>query len=345
MILNLLDENRELVDIVSHYEQILWTKKLKDVGGCLITFAADKDLLTQLLFEVKYISRNDDDMVCEISKISLNVDKETGKKTINVTGLAISNILNRRIVWSQTQYTTTAELFIRRLVMDSITAPTDNDRLIEYFKLGKQNYFTEEITKQITYDNVLTSVKDLCVAYNYGFKVVMDQDKNFVFQLFRGLDCSTSQSENDPIIFSSEYSNLNSLDWEIDYNEFKNVALVGGEGEGTARKTQTVGTAKGINRYEMFVDAKNISSEEESVTNYDDALKEQGAEALSNQRAKQTLNCSVDVNSHTYKEDYDLGYKVTIEDADFGIMFDATIVEVVETEDINGYRVTVNLEI
>ncbi len=345
MNLLLLDENRELIDIISHFEQILWTKKLRDVGGCLITIAADKELLSQLLFEVKYISREDDDMVCEIVKISLNVDKETGKKTINVTGLAVTNILNRRIVWEQTHYTTSAEMFIRRLVLDSIVAPTDDTRLIEYFKLGKIMNYTEQITKQVTHDNVLTVVKDLCTTYNYGFKTILDQDKNFVFQLYRGLDCSKSQAENDYIVFSTDNNNLNSLDWEIDYSEFKNVALVGGEGEGTARKTKAVGTATGINRYEMFVDAKSISSEEGTITNYDDVLNESGEEALSNQKAKQTLNCSIDINSYTYKVDYDLGYKVTIEDTDFGVTFDATIVEVVETEDINGYRVTVNLEI
>lgn len=345
MILHLLDENRELVDIVSHFEQILWTKKYKDVGGCLITLAADKDLLSQLLFEVKYISREDDDMVCEIVKISLNVDKETGKKTINVTGLAVSNILNRRIVWEQTQYSTTVELFIRRLVMDSITAPTNEARLIDYVKLGKLMNYSEKLVKQVTYDNVLTVVKDLCTTYNYGFKVILDQDKNFVFQLFRGLDCSKNQTENDFIMFSTDFNNLNSLDWEIDFSEFKNVALVGGDGEGTARKTASVGTATGINRYEMFVDANSVSSEEDTVSNYNDLLIEKGQEELSKQTTKQTLNCSIDVNSYNYKEDYDLGYKVTIEDTDFGVTFDATIVEVVETEDINGYRVTVNLEI
>lgn len=345
MILNLLDENRELIDIISHFEQILWTKKYKDVGGCFITLAADKDLLSQLLFEVKYISRNDDDMVCEISKISLNVDKETGKKTINVTGLAVSNILNRRIVWSQTQISTTVETFIRRLINANIIVTTDSKRQIDFVKLGTINYFSEQLTKQVTYDNLLTVVKDLCTTYNYGFKTYLDQDKNFVFQLYRGLDCSKNQAENDYIVFSTDYNNLNSLDWEIDYSDFRNVALVGGEGEGTARKTKSVGTATGINRYEMFVDAGSISSEEETVENYDELLAEQGEEALSNQKTKQTLNCSVDVNSYVYKEDYDLGYKVTIEDTDFGVTFDATIVEVVETEDINGYRVTVNLEI
>lgn len=346
MILNLLDANRELVDIVSHFEQILWTKKLRDVGGCVITLAADKDLLNELLTEVKYISRDDDDMVCEIEKISLNVDKETGKKTINVTGLAVSNILNRRIVWEQTNLTMmTAEKCIRRLVLDSIVAPTNTDRLISYFKLGTIMDYVEDITKQVTYDNVLTTVKDICNKCNYGFKVVMDADKNFVFQLFRGLNCSKNQTANDHIVFSTYYSNLNSLDWEIDYTNFKNVALVGGEGEGKARKTKEVGTATGINRYEMFVDAKSSSSEDGTITNYDDVLQESGAEAIANQQVKQTLNCSIDINSYVYKEDYDLGYKVTVEDTDFGVTFDATIVEVVETEDINGYRVTVNLEI
>lgn len=349
MILNLLNEKRELVDIVTHFEQLLWTRKYNDVGGCVLTMAADKDLLYMLLNEVKYISRDDDTMVCEISKIALNVDKETGKKTIVVTGLDVVNILNRRIVWSQSQFSQEeASDIINNLVYDSIASPSDDDRRVIHFKVESGGRVEGKvIDKQITYDKVLDAIKELCQTYNFGFRVILKDNKNFVFQQLRRVDHSIHQQSRDHIVFSANMNNLNSLDWEIDYTSYNNVALVGGEGEGTERKVATVGTATGINRYEMFVEAKSVSSEKETISEneYTQLLIENGKEALAKQQIKQTVNCSIDVGFYKYREDFDVGYIVTVEDNDFGITFDATIDEVVETEDINGYRVTVNLKI
>lgn len=49
------------------------------------------------------------------------------------------------------------------------------------------------------------------------------------------------------------------------------MALVAGEGEGVARKTITIGNGIGIDRHELYVDARDISSEidyDELLTNY-----------------------------------------------------------------------------
>lgn len=43
---------------------------------------------------------------------------------------------------------------------------------------------------------------------------------------------------------------------------YRNVALVAGEGEGLDRKTIPVGAAEGMERYELYVDARDVSSNE-----------------------------------------------------------------------------------
>lgn len=66
----------------------------------------------------------------------------------------------------------------------------------------------------------------------------------------------------------------------------KNVTLVAGEGEGAARKTSIVGTASGLERRELFTDARDISSdvgEGKTLTSaeYTEQLNQRGTEKLS----------------------------------------------------------------
>ena len=342
MIINLLDTNREKIEVLDTFESILWTKKYQDVGGCVIILTPTDELVEMLKTEAKYVSRDDDDMVCEIKKIAINTDYLSGKVTLTLTCLGVEQLLKQRIVWNRLSYSTQAEVFIRRLVLDNCIDTTE-DRKIDFIKLGTLQQFPEKIKKQVSYDEVLDAIIKICKTYDLGFRFVM-WNNEFYFQVYRGLDCSQSQSVNSYVTFNKDFNNLHSFDYEIDFSAFKNVALVGGEGEGLARKTKAVGTATGINRYEMFVDAKNLSSDEVEATDYEDMLAEAGNEKLSEQTIKETFACKIDVEQYEYKVDYDLGYKVTVI-ADYGIQVDAKIVEVIECEDINGYRVTANLEL
>ena len=342
--INILDANREIIETIHTYESLLWTKQYQDVGGCVLVIAPTDKLINLLKTEAKYISRFDDDMICEIKKIALSMDNLTKKHTLTITGIGAATLLNQRIVWSQTNYTTEAEIFVRRLVLDSIVEPTDPDRKIDFIKFGKIKGYPEKLTKQVTYDEVLPTIIDVCKTYDLGFKLVFDDNNDLIFEVYRGLDCTDSQDVNDLVIFSKDFNNLQSFDWEIDFSAFKNVCLVGGEGEGTARKTKVVGSAKGIDRYETFADAKNTSSEEGAITNYDDVLTESGNEDLAAKTVKETFACKIDVEQYEYKTDYDLGYKVTVV-GDYGLKIDAKIIEIVECNDASGYRITANLEL
>lgn len=344
IILNLLDENRERIEIIDVAESVLWTKKYRDVGGCVVQMPPTEYWVNLLLTEAKYISRDDDDMVCEIKKLRIAIDNDTNKATLTITALGAETLLNQRIVMKTTTYTSTAEMCVRHLVFDNFKNVLDSDRFVNFIELNDMKGFSDTINKQVTYDNVLTTIIDVANTYDFGFRFIMKDDKKFYFDVYRGIDVSESQTENSYVTFSKEFNNLQSFDWEVDLSTFKNVCLVGGEGEGTARKTKVVGTGKGIKRYEMFADAKSTTSDNGAVANYDEVLNESGLEALANNQIKTTFSCKVDVEQYEYKVDYDLGDIVTV-NCDYGIKVDAKIIEIVEAEDVNGYRITANLEI
>lgn len=258
----LLDNELNKKYIIDTYSSAIWVKRYNDIGDCELVISASIENFRKIK-ECKYIARNDDDMVCKIKKVELQTDEENGDQLI-LTGKDITDILNQRIVIKQTNFNGLVEDYIRTLINDSIIKPTNADRKIKNFALSNKEGFSETIREQVTYDNVGDKIQKLCKQYGWGYKVTVNNG-NFIFALYKGNDISSY------ITFSHNYDNISTTDYSKDDSNIKNVALVAGEGEGVARKTITIGNGVGIDRHELYVDARDISSEidyDELLTNY-----------------------------------------------------------------------------
>lgn len=258
----LLDNELKKKYIIDTYSSAIWAKRYNDIGDCELVISASIENFRKIK-ECKYIARNDDDMVCKIKKVELQTDEENGDQLI-LTGKDITDILNQRIVIKQTNFNGLVEDYIRTLINDSIIKPTNTDRKIKNFNLANKKGFTETIREQVTYDNVGDKIQKLCKQYGWGYKVTINNG-SFIFALYKGSDIS------EYITFSHNYDNISTTDYSKDDSNIKNVALVAGEGEGVARKTITIGNGIGIDRHELYVDARDISSEidyDELLTNY-----------------------------------------------------------------------------
>ena len=89
--------------------------------------------------------------------------------------------------------------------------------------------------------------------------MVLNSSNVFEFSLYAGLDHSYQQTTNPYVIFSPEFNNIITSTYTEDDIPFKNVALVAGVGEGDERVTISVGSASGLDRRELYVDARDIS--------------------------------------------------------------------------------------
>lgn len=255
--LYLLDEELNRIHIIDTYLSVIWSNRYNTVGDCELVISASIENLNKIK-ESKYIERSDDDMACEIDKIELKTDEENGNQLI-ITGTDVKNILYQRIVEKQTNFNGSVEDYIRTLIEDSIVNPTNPDRKIENFILGDRKGFTESIKQQATYSNVGEKIEDLCKQLGWGFKITI-KDKKFVFLLFKGKD------KTEYISFSPEYDNISTTDYVQDNTNIKNVALIAGEGEGVNRAVTIIGSGKGIDRHEIYIDERNTSS----VIEYDE---------------------------------------------------------------------------
>lgn len=317
---------------------VIWVSRYYDVGDFEIYVGATKEYIN-ILQSGNYVSRLDDDKIGIIEDIKITYDSE-GTEYLTATGRFAESILERRIVWQQTQLAGTAENGLRNLINNNIINPTISARKIPIIELGSVKGYTDRLDAQYTGDNILEVNKKVSIATQTGFKFDFTGSK-FKYELYKGIDRSYNQEQNSYVVFSDKYDNLLQSEYELNTSKLKNVALVAGEGEGTARKTLAIGNGTGLDRYEIFVDARNLSTNNEEITEseYNNALKEKGLENIVT--ITQAFTGEVDLEqNYKYKKDFFLGDIVTIENSKWGIFINSRIIEITESEDESGYKIT-----
>lgn len=255
-----LDQELSPIGIVDDYSSLIWANRYNDVGDCEIAIAATVENVA-MLQKGNYLLRLDDDMVCRINKIEIDTSSD-GNNQLIATGVDVKGMLDQRIIWNTQTCGGNLEEFDRGLITSQCINPTIPERQLKtpqnavLLKLGALAGFTVTSTEQISYKNLGLKIREDCKANGWGYRAVYYRgiERKLSFEFYKGTNRSGYVS------FCPEYDNLATSKYICDQSGLGNVALIGGEGEGAARKKQTFGTSAGANRYEQFVDAKDLST-------------------------------------------------------------------------------------
>lgn len=352
MNIHVLDQSFNLMGIVDEYVSLIWRPAYYDVGDFELYVNARAETL-KLLKKNYYLVRESDIEVDESGNVSyskvmiiknfnITTDAEGGD-FLTVTGRELKFLLHQRIVWKQTNLTGTAENAIRRLVNENAINPTDSSRTIPRLELGVSAGLTDIIDKQVTGDYLDQAIVDICTTYNYGWEVFI-YNKALILVVYEGVDSSFNQSERPYVVFSEDFNNIINSSYETNSESYANTTLIGGEGEGLERIYTTVGTDNyGLNRYETFTDARDLSQNKDSedeipLNTYLALLQERGRENLAVLGVTEGFSGEVlDVN-FKYGTDYYLGDIVTIINK-YGITKDVRVLSVIESMDDTGAKV------
>lgn len=132
------------------------------------------------------------------------------------------------------------------------------------------------------------------------------------------------------------------------------MVLIAGQGEGTARKVAMINdNLTGFDRRELYVDARDIADTKESTVEGEEAIPipdaeyqtiliERGNSKLAETQPICTFESGISVLSNlVYKEDFDLGDRVTIQNVRWGLVLNTriTVVEEVYENDTVDIRV------
>ena len=253
-----LDADLKIIGIIDSYASLIWSKRYADIGDCEVYLPATREMIA-LLHKGHYLARLDDDMVCRIRKLAISTSAEDGN-FITATGIDAKSLLDQRIIWGTATCNGSVEEFVQGLVTDSCISPANPDRAFAktnddpLIALDTPVGLPAIVSEQVSYKSIGEKIREYCVAYNYGYRFRIDfSNRVLKFGMYAGADKRNS------VIFSEEYDNLVSTDYTDDETNMANTALIGGQGEGSERILDVYGGGYGVDRYEMFVDAKDVS--------------------------------------------------------------------------------------
>lgn len=338
----ILNSDFERIALADEYESAIWNIGYFNMSDFELYISASCENI-RLLKRGNYLVRDKDIVagcmsnVMIVEKVETQTDIENGDHLI-VTGRDLRSIVGRRIIWSQTNINGKVELAMRHLLTDHIINPADSDRKIDNVILGDLMGYPETMKQQVTGDNLLEYMVKVLTTYGIGWKCCLNENRQIVFSFYKGVDRSLSQDDNPHIVFSAENENILNSDHTIDYSEYKNVALVAGEGEGLARKTASIGTATGLDRYELYVDQRDASTNEGEITEdeYTEMLKQSGNEALGEHKMVETFEGEIEPHAmYVYGEDYQLGDIVTVTNL-YDVTSNPRIIGVIESYSDEG---------
>lgn len=320
----ILNTDFETIGVIDYYISLIWTERYAEAGDFELYLKSDSSVF-DIVKQGYYLYLKGAKMTMIIEQLEINTDVEDGNELI-ITGRSLESILDRRIIWPQTNLDGYLQGQIHKLINECIIEPSDASRKIDNF-IFKESTDPEvtslKLEAQYTGDNLYDTICAICASYNLGFRVTLTTENKFEFELYSGVDRSYDQIDNTYVIFSSKYDNLISSNFLETDKSLKTVAVVAGEGEGTDRKNVTIasesGSGSGLGRRELFVDAKDISSTSETATMSDEAYKaklmQRGHEKMADCVSVTTFEGEVENGqTFTFDEDYFIGDVVQLVD-------------------------------
>lgn len=367
MELYIFNKYLELKGILDTFISLRWIRRFHKSGEFQLNCMFDINTLN-LLKPENIIYRKDDLEAGYIETLQIKLN-ETGQEYLEIKGKFLTNYLNSRISWERIKFDGGLESLIRKLINDNIINPKNINRKISNLVLGDIKGFNENIKYSDSFGNILGQLEKISTTNNIGFRNILDiKTKKIIFDLYKGVNRTANNSSIAPCIFSREFENILNQEYVNSFNNYKNTTLIAGAGEGSARKITYMENGIGLDRHELYVDARDISDKEEKTRmvedrdlegniigeheetyeaeipwdRYEPLLLQRGKEKLSECKKIETFNSKINIQSNNvYKKDYDLGDVVTIRDKKWNLMINERITEIEEIFDNNGKSVNV----
>lgn len=342
------------------YKSLIWTDRYDKEGEFELCIPVTAKY-AQSIRKEDYLSIPSSKRRMIVESIKIETDSETGN-IYNITGRSTESILDRRIVWKQTNVNGSVQNAMHSIMNENIIAPVDSRRRIDNLVF---NVSTDPRVTSVNYTHaaqyngeaILDVVKKVCQAYHLGFKMEYSNG-NFVFSLYAGVDRSYKQTFNSYVVFSPTHDNLLNSNYLESIKNYKNVLRIAGEGEGATQTFIThylefdddrASEKTGLARREIYVDCHDVSSVTGGSTvmdvqQYTNTLVQKGVEKLAELVPETAFEGEIDATvMYKYGVDYEVGDICEIRN-EYGMNDAVRITEVVQTWEADGYTCIPTLE-
>jgi hypothetical protein len=332
--IKIIDKGFNFLGEVDDYEALIFTRSWGGIGGFEIHINANKKYTDKL--------RKENIVFVNEKKAGVILYREFStddNERLIVKGQQLKTYLGRRITIpptgrAQDYKNDYVENIMKHYVEANCVNPADTKRKIDRLRIAPVESRGIKTQYQTRFKNLAEELEKLSLISGLGWDVYLDlKNKEFVFDVFEGRDLTAAQSVLPPAIFSVDYDNISSQKLIESAMGYKNTGYVGGQGEGIDRTIQVVGEdAQGLERYEVFIDARDIEDSGD--------LSERGLQKLEELKEVMTFDNEILTQSNlVYEEDYNLGDLVTAINNKWRVVLDSRITEVTEIYEVGGYRI------
>ncbi|MFA6867579.1 MAG: hypothetical protein WCR54_08730, partial [Clostridia bacterium] len=194
MELYIFNKELEFQGIVDAYTSFRWVRRFYKIGECeLHVELTPKNL--ELLKLDNFIVKKDDTEPCIITYRNLKLN-EDGTEVIVAKGLFAKSILGQRIIAETLNfYNTKVEDVFEKMLLNNILVLQGGPREMPEIFYDVVNNFSETITKQMSYTNLLTAIEEITSFTKIGTRLDFNaKDGYFDFNTYKPKNRTTAQA-------------------------------------------------------------------------------------------------------------------------------------------------------
>lgn len=362
--IEILNENLRKIDILRKYTFSQFKDGFREIGTFKITAELVQENIYLMDKMKQYYVLFDNETFGIIEQVEKSDDGEY-EETITIQGRLSLVLLLKRVIKGTLKFSGITADYVKVLIDNNIVnIGEDKNRYVNInIKFDDYQYLRSvcsNIDKQTTGGYVWDEIES-----------VLEQDKIGIFfkpivmgkHIVDGVETNISEWEliisagrdrrkgnkqgNKPVIFSQSLSNIERATYSNNIKDYCNVAYIAGEGEGTDRKWYELeinndielNNKKGWGRSELWIDARDIQSEDsegniKTDEEYETLIKQRANEKAVENTLKESYESTITNinNKYVYGKDYYKGDLVTIIDDELGIVVDAQVIGVTKSE-------------
>lgn len=355
--IRIINHSFTLLGEISNYESLMFTRSWHGIGTLEMHVNRYKRYADQLQKGNIVFPFNELNKAYLIKHKEIELD-EQGKATENwlIRALELKVITGQRITLppghtSHDNKQAHAEAVMKHYINNNAINPSNLNRKIQQLILAVDKGRGATVSWQSRFKNLAEEIAEISLLSGLGWGTSLDyHNKKFIFDVHQGRDLTaTNAVGNSPVIFSPQFDSVKNLSYVQSELNYKNMAYVAGQGEGVDRRViELYGNSTGLDRHELFIDARDIAETIEQEGQEPTPRPEQDIIADLTNRGEQQLQEFLQEeylegqiltkSPFIYQQHYDLGDIVTLQNRDWGVTLDARITEIKEIYEPSGFQ-------
>jgi Siphovirus ReqiPepy6 Gp37-like protein len=353
-----LDDEFRKDELIEGFESFIWAERYSAFGDFQIVIKASYS--TRMLLRTdKWIGMTGSNYVMKIETVKDSTD-DAGIRNLTVSGRSMESLLLDRVpipgmggiydltgfpvnTWAGQPADIVREMFQSSCVAGFTFMAKD---IIPFYHAGTllppgsipEPNITGGISVITEYESLYDTIKKFCDIYEMGFRLIRNGEMSEVyFEVYMGSDRTSSQTVNDPVIFTPNMENLANSEILKSSAIRKTVAYVFAKNDSMEVYAPDADqNATGFERRVLFVRAEDIDLPDGAALTA--AMQQKGTEELAKNRQVYTFDGEIpQFQPYIYGGDYFLGDHVEERDSD-GNVNTMMVTEQIFISDSEGER-------